>query len=120
MNISHAKKETIKAGGLSLLANIIGKSISMPVGIVVASILGPGDYGTLAIINLVLQYLGYLNLGFLTNLSREIPIAYGKNDKKEVEIIYSTVLTNFTITNLIGISILGGAYIFDYGYGDEF
>ena len=52
MNISH--KERNNQSWWAMLANIIGKSISMPVGIVVASILGPGDYGTLAIIQLSL------------------------------------------------------------------
>lgn len=119
MTLSKDKKETIAVAGLAFSANIVGKFISMPIGIVVASILGPGDYGLLAIVSLILQYLSYLNLGFLSNITREVPIAYGKNDLKEVDQIYSTVFTNFTITTLIGVLFLGGAYGLGYDFGGE-
>jgi O-antigen/teichoic acid export membrane protein len=119
MTLSNEKKETIAVASLAFSANIVGKFISMPIGIVVASILGPSDYGLLAIVNMILQYLSYLNLGFLTNITREVPIAYGKGDLKEVELVYSTVFTNFTITTILGLVVLGIAYSLGYDFNGE-
>lgn len=119
MALSENKKETIKAATLTFSANLIGKFISVPVGIVVASILGPSDYGILAIITLILNYLSYLNLGFLANITREVPIAYGKNDKRDVEKIYVTVFTNYTITTIIGLLILWCMYALGFDYDGE-
>lgn len=119
MSISEEKKKTISVTSLALSANLAGKIISIPTGIVIASILGPEDYGLLAIVTLIIQYLSYLNLGFLTNITREVPIAYGRGDLDEVKTVYSTVFTNFTLTTIFGIIILGFAYLLGYDFGGE-
>jgi len=106
MSISNFKIETIKSGALALSGNLIGKFISLPVGIYVASVLNPAGYGLLAIVTVIIQYIGYLNLGVLSNISREVPIAYGKNNFDEVKVIYNTVFTNYLITTLFGIIVL--------------
>ena len=79
------KSYTLEAVSFSLVANMFGKFVSIPAGIYIASQLGPSGFGLVAIVNLLLQYIGYLNLGMLGNLTREVPIAYGKKDIKEVE-----------------------------------
>ena len=117
--LSEIKKESIKAISLSFSGNLMGKIISLPVGIVIASILGPGDYGILAIITLILQYLTYLNLGLLGNIPREVPIAYGKEDLGEVKTIYSTVFTNYIITTIISLFILWFIYALGFDYDGE-
>lgn len=117
--LSEIKKESIKAISLSFSGNLVGKFISLPVGIVIASILGPGDYGVLAIITVILQYLSYLNLGLLGNIPREVPIAYGKKDLGEVKTIYSTVFTNYIITTIISLFILWFVYELGFDYDGE-
>lgn len=119
VSLSKNKKETIKAGFMAFTANILGRFISIPVGIVVASILGPGDYGILAIVNLIIQYLSYLNLGFLANISREVPIAYGQGNTEEVKTVYSTVFTNYTITTILGIVVLWVLYLLGFDYNGD-
>lgn len=104
--ISNSKQEAVKVGVLTLIANLLGKSISIPTSIIVASILGPKDYGLLAVVNIIIQYMSYLNLGVLMNLSREVPIAYGKNDLDEVKLIKNTVFTNYTITTVFSVLLL--------------
>ena len=54
MGITNLKKEIIKSATLSVSANVIGKFIGIPTGIIVASILGPDGYGLLAIVSLIL------------------------------------------------------------------
>ena len=119
MSISEIKKETIKVAYLAFIAQAIGKCLSFPVGIIVASILGPSGFGVLAIILLIMQYLRHCNRIFLVNMSREVPIAYGGNDIEEVHRIYSTVLTNYVIATIGGLSILWTIYAtgFDFHGG---
>ena len=110
MSISENKKETIKVAYLAFIAHAIGKCLSFPVGVIVASILGPSDFGVLAIILLVMQYIRYSKGMFISNIRREVPIAYGRNDIEEVHGIYSTVLTNYAIATIGGLSILWTIY----------
>ena len=116
MSISEIKKETIKVAYLAFIAHAIGKCISFPVGIIVASILGPSGFGVLAIILLIMQYLRYSNGIFLVNMTREVPIAYGGNDIEEVHRIYSTVLTNYVIATIGGLSILWTIYAIGFDF----
>ncbi len=104
--ISENKKSVIKSGFTSFFGNLFGKFISFPVGIYVASVLNPAGYGLLTIISTILQYMSFLNLGILSNFSREVPIAFGKNDTDEVKVIYNTVFTNYVITTIIAIVLL--------------
>lgn len=120
MAISAEKNETLKATSLAFGGNFFGKFISIPVGIVVASILGPEGFGLLAIINLIVQYMSYLNLGMLANITREVPIAFGKNDIEEVKAIYSTIFTNYTLTTAFGIVLLWIVYLFGIDYDGQF
>lgn len=106
--LSTGKKETLKVGAITFVANIIGKMISIPVGIFVAGFLGPTAYGILAIVNQTKTILGYGNLGILMNLTRELPIAYGKKDFQEVQIIKDVVFTNYTITTVLGLLVFWG------------
>ena len=39
--------------------------------------------------------MGYVNVGMLGNLTREIPIAYGKGDRGEVDFVYSVVSQHY-------------------------
>jgi len=104
--VLNTKQETVKVGVLTLIANLLGKSISIPTSIIIASILGPKDYGLLAVVNIIIQYMSYLNLGVLMNLSREVPMAYGKNDLDEVTLLKNIVFTNYTITTVFSIFLL--------------
>ena len=96
-NLSAQKKDVIKLTGILSFAIIFGKIFSIPSAIITAKFLGPSLFGVLAIINLIIQYAGYTHMGLLQSLSRDVPIAYGKGDKKEAKLIKDTVYTGFTI-----------------------
>jgi O-antigen/teichoic acid export membrane protein len=106
MSIAESKKETIKSGVLALTGNLLGKFVSLPVGIYIASVLSPSGFGLLAFVSVIIQYIGFLNFGMLSNITREVPIAYGKNNIDEVKTVYNTVFTNYLITTLVGIIVL--------------
>lgn len=104
--ISSNKNEVLEVGLLSFVANILSKVFTVPIGIIIASILGPINYGILALINLILQYLSYFNLGILTNITREVPIAYGTNNLKEVKLVYDVTFTNYFIYTFFSVFII--------------
>jgi O-antigen/teichoic acid export membrane protein len=107
---SSNKNEVLKVGLLSFVANILSKVFTVPIGIIIASILGPINYGILAIINLILQYLTYFNLGILTNITREVPIAYGANKLKEVKLVYDVTFTNYFIYTFFSVFLIWVLY----------
>lgn len=84
-SISTQKKDTIKLTGIMSFSAIIGRILSIPSEIITAKVLGPFLLGVLAIINLIKEYAGYTHLGLLKSLPIEVPIAYGKGDKKEAK-----------------------------------
>jgi hypothetical protein len=95
----------LKSGFYSFVGNLFGKFISIPVGIYVIGRVGPDGYGKFGIITILIQYLGLLNLGILSNMSREIPMAYGRQDLDEVKKIYSTIYTNYSLTTLLSLIV---------------
>ena len=58
---------------------VLGKFISIPTNIFIAKILGPESYGVLAIIDTIMIYMSYTNLGMLMNLERQVPIEKAKS-----------------------------------------
>ena len=116
MNVieSNSKSEVLKVGFLSFIANILSKVFTIPIGIIIASILGPINYGILAIINLILQYLAYFNLGILMNITREVPIAYGSNNTKEVKLLYDITFTNYFIYTFFSVFLIWLLYYFNF------
>lgn len=105
-SISDQKKETIKLTGIMSFSTVIGKIFSIPSSIVTAKFLGPSLLGVLAIINLIKQYAGYTHLGLLQSLPRDVPIAYGKGDKKEARRITDTVYTGFFAASALSLLVL--------------
>lgn len=116
--LSELKRETLKVGFLTFVANMIGKLISIPVGIFVAGFLGPNAFGLLAIVNQIKTFLGYGNLGMLMNLTRELPIAYGKNDVEEVQTIKDVVFTNYSITTILGLFVIWALFLVGFDFND--
>jgi len=105
-SLSVQKKDMIKLTGVMSFAIIIGKVFSIPSAIITAKLLGPSLFGVLAILNLIIQYAGYTHMGLLQSLSRDVPIAYGKGDKREAKLIKDTVYTGFTILSAFAVLAL--------------
>ena len=110
-NLSISKKETIKLTAIMSFSAFIGKIIHFPSTIITAKFLGPSLLGVLAIINLIKEYAGYTHLGLLQVLPRNVPIAYGKGDKKEAKVIKDTVYSSFFFASAFGALVLWMLFI---------
>ena len=60
--------------------------------------------------------MGYVNVGMLGNLTREIPIAYGKGDRGEVDFVYSVVFTYYLVTTLLSLILISILYLAGFTY----
>jgi O-antigen/teichoic acid export membrane protein len=105
-SLSAQKKDTIKLTGVMSFSGIVGKIISFPSAIVVAKFLGPPLLGVLSIIRLIHQYAGYSHLGLLQCLPRDVPMAYGRGDKKEARVIKDTVFTGLFVATAFSLFVL--------------
>ena len=101
-----SKKDIIKETGKYTVSTIIGKLLSLPYAIVVAKFLGPALLGTLALYQLIISYASYSQLGQLQSLSRQIPIAYGNNDKNKAENINNILFSSYAVTTLLTLFIV--------------
>ena len=104
--MSSQRKEAVKLTGLMSLSALIGRILAIPSAIVTAKFLEPALFGALAIANLIIQYSGMLQLGLLQSLYRDVPIAYGRGDEKEVALIKNTIFTSFSILSAFAIVLL--------------
>ncbi len=115
-NLSPEKKDAVKLTGVMSFSAIIGRIFHIPSSIVTAKFLGPSLLGVLAIINLIREYAGYTHLGLLQSLPRDVPIAYGKGDKKEAQLITNTVYTGFFLLSGLSLILLWGLFIFGFTF----
>jgi O-antigen/teichoic acid export membrane protein len=104
--LSIEKKETVKLAGFLSLSAVIGRLLSIPSGIITAKYLGPAVFGALAVVNLIIQYSGALQLGLLQSFQREVPMAYGRGDDAEVTLIKNTIFSSFTVLSLFSIVLV--------------
>ena len=116
-NLSSERKDAIKLTVIMSSSVLIGRILAIPSGIVTAKFLGPSLLGVLAIIHLLMQYAGYTQLGLLQSMPRNVPIAYGKGDKKEAKLIINTVFTGFFFASAFSVLVLWILFIFGITFG---
>lgn len=116
-NLSSERKDAIKLTVIMSSSVLIGRILAIPSGIVTAKFLGPSLLGVLAIINLIMQYAEYTQLGLLQSMPRNVPIAYGKGDKKEAKLIINTVFTGFFFASAFSVLVLWILFIFGITFG---
>jgi len=115
--LSLEKKDVIRLTLIMSSSVIIGRILSIPSGIVTAKFLGPSLLGVLAIINLIIQYASYSQLGLLQSMPRDIPIAYGKGDKQEAKLIVNAVFTGFFFASVFSVFGLWLMFIIGVTFG---
>jgi len=104
--ISKDKKKALKIFGLTSTANFIGIGVSFFVSLVTNHILGPFGMGTLRIIKLIPDYIGYFYLGIFQSLIRQIPIKKAEGKNKECDLIRNSIFSFVLILSIILIGIL--------------
>tara|TARA_B110000902_G_scaffold249807_1_gene308362 strand:+ start:57 stop:1595 length:1539 start_codon:yes stop_codon:yes gene_type:complete len=110
MNLEKQKKIVELAKYIALSA-VIGKFLSIPANIFIAKFLGPKSFGVLAIIDTIMIYFSYTNLGILMNLERQVPIEKASLSDKEIKITYSTAFSNYCFTTLFSVILIFLAYL---------
>ena len=105
MNIKR-QKQIVALGKYIALAAVVGKLFSIPINIFVAKLLGPESYGVLSIVDTLMIYFSYTNLGILMNLERQIPIEKSSLSEKEIQDTYRTAFSNYSFTTLFSLLIL--------------
>jgi len=76
------KQRIIADSGKMWLSTLIGQFIAFFRGIIIPNLLHPQQYGVLGGLNLITRYSGYLDLGFLSALEREVPRLCGAGDEE--------------------------------------
>lgn len=104
--LSQRKVATIRLATAQSFAGVLGRLLSVPVGILVATLLGPFQLGLLAILRLIQQYVGYAHMGLLTILPRNVPMAYGRGDHREARFITNVVFSGFAVASAAALAIL--------------
>ena len=115
MNLEKHKK-VVSLGKYIALAAIVGKFLSIPANIFIAKFLGPKSFGVLAIIDTLMIYFSYTNLGILMNLERQVPIEKESLSGKEIQVTYSTTFSNYFFTTLFSVFLIYIAYSFGINF----
>jgi O-antigen/teichoic acid export membrane protein len=91
-------------------STVISQLIAFFRGLILPNLLGPHLYGILGGLSLIPRYSGYLDLGFLPAMSREVPLLTGGGKMAQVERVKSvTFLVNLLSVLFYSLVLLGVA-----------
>lgn len=108
-----SKNELLKFTGLMGAGGIVAKIFSIPHSIIFAKFLMPSGYGVLQIFKTIVSYFGYVQLGILQAMTRNIPKAYSEGNISEVKKIKDLSFTWSLTTTIIGLIVLWIVYYFN-------
>ena len=113
------RKEHITQSLALSLSNMSSYVILFPAKIVTASILGPSLLGVLKIIELIRKYTQYTSLGMQKAMFREISMAHGRGQEKEIEVTKKVVLSWLSLSLFASIAILWILFICGINFKDS-
>lgn len=103
-----------------LIAMYSSRLLSFICKIIIARLLGPGDYGLWSMLALILLYGNFLDLGLVYALVKQVPFYRGKGQIQEINVIRSTIFASITlISTIVGIAILTFYSIYFGKYGNN-
>lgn len=109
ISIIDIARNSLKFSSVSLL----GAIISLPVGVYVATILVPEEYGVYGFLGLWSMYATLIHPGFTNSGYREIPVLLGKGeDNKALRIQNITITSSMLYSILPFIVILGASFFY--------
>jgi len=91
--------------------NLLSRFISFPVGIVVAMVLSPTDYGIIGYAGVFIAWAGFINLGLMSAAAREMPalVETGKVTRarylQNLAVTIESIITLMVFSGLIGIAL---------------
>lgn len=113
------KKELIQFTGLMGISGLISKFISIPRSIVFAKFLMPSGYGILQIIKVIVSYFGYIQLGVLQAMNRNVPKEIAKGNLTKVKEIKDLSFTWLSTISFLALVILWITYIIDLSFIEQ-
>ena len=106
------KKSSIRITKQLALSSLGGVIIRVPLGIISAGILGPTGFGVIAVINLIMVYAGYLDLGAKSAMQKLAPGLLAKNLSTDVEELFGLVFIW-----IVGVTVvLSSAFFLFYAF----
>lgn len=104
--MSDKKLTIIKDASFFSIATVVTQLISMVSAILMRRFLGPAQVGIWALVQMVLTYAEYSNLGVSSGITREIPYYQGKGDSSKVESLkntafYFSILTSTLVSGAV-------------------
>ncbi len=110
MFLGQHKKDSIRFSAVNAGTQVLLRFISVPLSIIVASVLGPALLGALKIFELIRQYASYNQFGTLQAMLRQTPVALSQKKPAEASRIQNMVFSvNVTVT-IITILLLWTLY----------
>ncbi len=94
-------KQVIADAGFYSAAVVLTQLITIVAAVVMRRFLGPAQVGVWALMQLVLTYADYSQLGTMNAIIREIPYYRGKGDEAKAESIKNTVFTFSLLSALL-------------------
>jgi len=95
----------------------IGSSVT---GIVNAHVLGPALLGVIKLINTIVNYASYSDLGLSATLARRVPIILGKGDYTEAENIRNLIFSGYLILNTFALITIWVLYFLGLDFKGTF
>lgn len=116
MVLGESKKESLRLASIMAVSNILLRVISIPFGIITTYILGPTLLGLFKIYNLIITYVSFSSLGLFQTMLRQVPIAMGKKDESESNLIQDLVFSANVIIMVLTIAVLWILFLSDINF----
>ena len=110
------KQNLIKFTGQLGFSGIFSKILSLPHSIIYAKFLMPSGFGVLQIFKVIISYFGYIQMGMLQAVTRNVPKAYANNNFEKSKNIKDIAFTWLFSLTVIGLFFLWTIYFLN----DEF
>lgn len=95
------KERIITASGKMWSSTLISQIFAFFRGLIIPDLLHPQQYGILGGLNLFTRYAGYLDVGFLPAMERDVPMLTGSGDEEAVQRVKSTAFLVNLFTTFI-------------------
>ena len=110
ISVLNIARNSIKFSTINILAAII----ALPVGIYVATVVSPEEYGVYGFLGLWLTYATLIRPGFTISGYREVPVLLGKGeDDKALRVQNISITSDMLYSVLPVIIILGASFFYD-------
>lgn len=112
----NVKKTIVKVSSKVTFYSLLGNIVNIPCKILIAAFLQPAGYGLLSIVNLILNYSDYGNLGTFNGMNRKIPLLLGKGEEDKANKIAVTTAIWMSFALFFTILFLFALYFVGYDF----